>query len=185
MIPARFALFTSLAVALLASRWLAFSPHRVLAWSLAALSVAFLWPAVNRGYWRDTKPVPELFTNPRFRDVIGPRDTALLVPAGPRGYSMLWQAEAHLRFKIASGYLPPPESPNPYKQDPIYPMLSLGEPVPSVEHFARRFLERHHVTVAVIDMRIPAARPWLRILRRLGWSPATVGGTIVLRPRFE
>jgi hypothetical protein len=185
MIPARFALFTSLGVAVLAAQWLAVSPHRVIAWSMAALSVAFLWPAVNRGYWTYNKPVPELFTNTRFRNVIGPRDTALLVPAGPRGYSMLWQAEAHLRFKMASGYLPPPESPNPYKQDPIYPMLSLGQPIRSVEDRAREFLGTHHVTVAVIDMRIPAARPWLRILRRLGWSPATVGGTIVLRPRFE
>jgi hypothetical protein len=182
MIPARFALFTSLAVALLAAQWLAVSPHRVLAWSLAVLSVAFLWPAVNRGYWRYNKPVPELFTNARFRNVIGPEDTALLVPAGPRGYSMLWQAEAHLRFKMASGYLPPPESPNPYKQDPIYPMLSLGQPVRSVEERAREFLRTHHVTVAVVDMGIPAARPWLRILRRLGWSSATIGGTIVLRP---
>jgi hypothetical protein len=182
MIPSRFVMFTSLAVALLASWWLAVSAHKVLAWALAALSVACLWPAVDRGYWKYNKPLPALFTATQFRNVITPRDIALLVPVGPRGYSMLWQAETQLRFRMASGYLPPPESPNPYKQDPVYPMLSLGLPVPSVQDAARSFLTRHHVTVAVVDMQLPAARPWLGILKRLGWRPESVGGAIVLRP---
>jgi hypothetical protein len=182
MIPSRFAMFTSLALALLASWWLTVSAHKLLAWALAALSVACLWPAADRGYWKYTKPLPALFTSAHYRNVIGPRDIALLVPVGPRGYSMLWQAETHLRFRMASGYLPPPESPNPYKQDPIYPMLSLGLPVPSVQDAARSFLARHHVTVAVVDPQLPAARPWLGILTRLGWRPKSVGGAIVLRP---
>lgn len=182
MIPSRFVLFTALAVAVLASSWLAASRHRLPAWGLAALSVAVLWPAVGGGYWRDTKPLPALFTQARYRHALGHHDIALVVPAGPRGYSMLWQAEAGLRFRMASGYLPPPESPNPYKQDPIYPMLSLGHPVPAVEQAARRFLTGHHVTVAVVDPHLPAARPWLGILERLGWHAARVGGAFVLRP---
>jgi hypothetical protein len=137
---------------------------------------------VGRRYWRYTKPLPALFTDARYRSTIGSHDIALLVPVGPRGYSMLWQAEAGLRFRMASGYLPPPESPNPYKRDPIYPMLSLGHPVPAVEQAARRFLAGHRVTVAVVDPQVPAARPWLGILERLGWSSARVGGAYVLRP---
>jgi hypothetical protein len=181
MIPARFAMFTSLAVALLASSWLAVSTHKVFAWTLAALSVACLWPAVDRGYWKYHKPLPGLFTSARYRGAIGRRDIALLLPVGPRGYSMLWQAESHLRFRMAGGYLPPPESPNPYKQDPIYPMLSLGLSGPSVASAARSFLTRHHVTVAVVDLQVPAARPWLGLLKQLGWRPVSEGGAIVLR----
>jgi hypothetical protein len=182
MIPSRFAMFTSLALALLASWWLAVSAHKLLAWALAALSVACLWPAVDRGYWKYHKPLPALFTSTHYRNVIGPRDIALLLPVGPRGYSMLWQAETHMRFRMAGGYLPPPESPNPYKQEPIYPMLSLGLPVSSVQDAARSFLTRHHVTVAVVDNHLPEARPWFGILKRLGWRPVSVGGAIVLRP---
>jgi hypothetical protein len=89
MIPSRFALFTALAVAVLASSWLAGTRHRLLAWGLAALSVACLWPAVGRRYWRYTKPLPALFTDARYRSTIGSHDIALLVPVGPRGYSML------------------------------------------------------------------------------------------------
>ena len=183
MIPSRFAMFTSLAVAVLASWWLAVCRHKLLAWMLAALSVAFLWPAVGRGYWRYHKPLPALFTSARYRSVISKTDVVLVVPVGPRGYSMLWQAEARLRFKMASGYLPPPESPNPYKHDRIYPTLSLGAPVPSLEAAAQNFLTKHHVSVAIVDMQIPAARRWLGILKRLGWTSAKLGGAFVLRPR--
>ena len=182
MLPARFALFTSLAVALLAAWWLAGSRRQVLAWALALLAVAFLWPAVQRGYWRHHKPLPALFTSSRYRNVIGARDIALIVPVGPKGYSMLWQAEAGLRFKMAGGYLPPPESPNPYKSDPIYPTLSTGVIVPDVERAAQRFLIAHHVTVAVVDPALPQARPWTGILERLGWQARSVGGATVLRP---
>jgi hypothetical protein len=34
---------------------------------------------------------------------------------GIGGYSMLWQAESGLRFKMATGYLVLPEAPDPYK----------------------------------------------------------------------
>lgn len=182
MIPSRFALFTALAVSILVSCWVATSRYRFVAWGLAAASVAFLWPAVGRHYWRYSKPLPALFTQARYSGVITAHDLALIVPVGPKGYSMLWQAEAGLRFRMASGYLPPPESPNPYKQDPIYPMLSLGHSVPNVETAAQRFVTSHHVTVAVVDMQLPQARPWLRILERLGWSASREGGVFVLRP---
>jgi hypothetical protein len=182
MIPARFALFTALAVATLASGWLAAARHKLLAWGLAALSIAVLWPAVGRGYWSYRKPLPALFTQARYHSAITPRDIALILPVGPRGYSMLWQAEAALRFRMASGYLPPPESPNPYKHDAIYPALSLGRRVPGEELDARRFLAGHRVTVAVVDPQLAAARPWLRILEGLGWTAQPMGGAVILRP---
>ena len=182
MIPARFAMFTALAVAVLAAWWLARTRRQPLAWGLALLSVAFLWPAVQRGYWKYHKPLPALFTSSRYRNVIGSHDVALIVPVGPKGYSMLWQAETGLRFEMASGYLPPPESPNPYKHDRIYPTLADGTLVPHVERAAEKFLAASHVTVAVVDLAVAPARPWLRILERLGWRPQRVGGAIVLRP---
>ena len=47
--------------------------------------------------------------------------------SGFSGYSMLWQAESGLRFKMAGGYLVPPEAPDPYKPDPAYPTLPASE----------------------------------------------------------
>jgi hypothetical protein len=182
LIPVRFVMYTSLATALLASWWLSQTTRRAPACVVAAASVVFLWPAVGRGFWQDRPILPPLFADQRFAHVITSRDTALLVPAGPRGYSMLWQAETHLRFPIVSGYLVPPESPNPYKSDPIYPTLFYGIHIPHQEEVARWFLATSRVTVAVVDKAIPDARPWLTILQRLGWHSRTIGGAVVLRP---
>jgi hypothetical protein len=181
-LPSRFIVYAFLIGGILAALWLADARRRLGAWLLAALSVACMWPAVGLGFWHGAPPLPSLFTSSQYRDVITSRDTALLVPVGISGYSVLWQAEAGLRFKMASGYLVPPEAPDPYKHDPAYPTLTSGIRVPDMEGAAATFLYTHRVTVAVVDPSLPAATTWIPILERLGWKARTVGGAIVLRP---
>ena len=159
-----------------AALWLADARRRLAPWLLAALSVACTWPAVALGFWPGTPQLPSLFTNSRYRDVITSRETALLLPVGIFGNSMLWQAEAGLRFKMASGYVVPPEAPDPYKHDPAYATLTSGTRVPDMAGAAETFLSTHRVTVAVVDPSSPQATPWIPILERLGWKAQTVGG---------
>lgn len=181
-LPSRFVVYGFLIAAVLVALWLAEAPKRLTPWLLAAISIACLWPAIGQGFWRGAPPIPSLFTNSSYRDVITARDTALLLPVGISGYSMLWQAEAGLRFKMASGYVVPPEAPDPYKRDPAYPTLTSGARVPDVKGAAEFFLHTHHVTVAVVDPSLPQATPWIPILERLGWKAQTVDGAVVLRP---
>ena len=181
-LPSRFIVYAFLIGAMLAALWLSDARRRVTPWLLAALSVACIWPAVGLGFWRGSPPLPSLFTSSRYRDVITPRDTALVLPVGISGFSMLWQAESGLRFKMASGYVVPPEAPDPYKHEPAYPALTAGIRVPDMEGAAATFLYTHHVTVAVVDPSLPQATPWIPILERLGWKARTVGGAVVLRP---
>jgi hypothetical protein len=183
MLPSRFVVYGFLIGAILASMWLAQSGARVLPIGLAALSIIFLWPATGHGYWRSTPDLPSLFTASRYRSVITARDTVLVLPIGGVGNGMLWQAEAGLRFKLAGGYVVPPEAPDPYKRDPIYPTLLWGATVPDQERAAQQFLSSHGVTVAALDPRSPQALPWLTILPRLGWRAQAVGGALVLRRR--
>jgi hypothetical protein len=182
-LPSRFVVYAFLIASILAAMWLAAVRPRAPAWGLAVLSVLFLWPAVGRGLWNGTPDLPPLFTSAAYRHAIGSRDTALLLPVGASGYSMLWQAEAHLRFRMVSGYVVPPEAPDPYKHDPIYSMLTAGAPVPNERAAARSFLRSHGVTVAVLDPSSPLAAPWTALLERLGWTARTEGGAMVLRPR--
>jgi hypothetical protein len=181
-LPSRFAMYAFLIGGMLAATWLADARTRVAPWLLAAVSVACIWPAIGLGLWRGSPPLPSLFTSSRYRAVITPSDTALLLPVGISGYSMLWQAESGLRFKMASGYVVPPEAPDPYKVDPAYPTLTAGIRVSDVEGAAASFLYTHHVTVAVVDPGSAQATPWISILQRLGWRARTIGGTVVLRP---
>jgi hypothetical protein len=182
-LPSRFVVYIFLIAAVLGAMWFAETRHRLIAWGLAAASVAFLLPAIGQGFWRGTPDLPSLFTSASYRSVIKPHDTALLLPVGGAGNSMLWQAEAGLRFPMASGYVVPPEAPDPYKQEPIYPTLTAGVVFPHVELAARSFLLSHGVTVAVVDPTSAPARPWIPILARLGWTMRSIGGAVVLRPR--
>ena len=83
---------------------------------------------------------------------------------------------------MASGYVVPPEAPDPYKDDPAYPTLTAGIRVPDMEGAAATFLYTHRVTVDVVDPSLPQATPWIPILEGLGWKARTVGGAVVLRP---
>ena len=181
-IPSRFVVYAFLIGAMLAAVWLAQGRPRWLAWGLAVLSVVFLWPAVGQGLWKGTPDIPPLFTSAAYRNVITPKDTALLLPVGIAGNSMLWQAESGLRFKMASGYVVPPEAPDPYKNLPIYPTLTGGAPVPDEIGAAATFLYTHHVTVAVVDPTESTAAPWVPLLQRLGWKVRHIGGALVFRP---
>jgi hypothetical protein len=185
MLPSRFVMYLWVVVAVLVAWWLASLSSRrglLLGWGLAIMATGFVWPAVDRGYWKATPNLPPLFTDARYSHVIGPRDVALLLPVGAAGDSMLWQGMAHLRFPMASGYLVAPEAPDPYKHDPVYPTLTVGQTVPLQEAAAGSFIATHGVTVAVVDPAQPATLPWLSILAKLGWHRQTVGGVIVLRP---
>jgi hypothetical protein len=182
MLPARFVMYAVLIVSVLAAMWLAHSGARPLPWLLALAAVVLLWPAVGRNYWRGMPVLPSLFSSPAYANTITPHDTALLLPVGGGGNSMLWQSAAKLRFPIASGYLTAPEAPNPYKRLPLYPTLTTGVPIPDVQGAAAGFIATHGVTVAVLAPGDALSANWVGILEGLGWTERDVGGALVFRP---
>jgi len=182
MLPARFVMFASLAAGLLAALWLAQGRARVLGWLLALLSVATLWPAVGRDYWQSRLGVPDFFAGSAWRDELRPRDTVLVLPVGIAGQSMLYHAETGLGFRMASGYVVPPEASDPYKQAAIHPTLTYGMRVPGQQRAAASFVASNGITVAVMDANAAATSPWPGILQRLGWDARTVAGALVMRP---
>ena len=182
MLPARFMLYGSLIASVLAAMWLATGRRRAGPWLLALASVVSLLPAVGRDYWHSTPALPRLFTTSAYRHQIGRRDIALVLPVGIDGQSMLWQAEAHLGFTMASGYVVAPEADDPYKHYPIYPTLTYSVVKPGAERAASAFLSSHHVTVAILDAAAAPASPWPAILAQLGWGATTVDGALIMRP---
>jgi hypothetical protein len=180
MIPARFVLYVSLIVAVLAAEWL--SSARIAGWGLALAAVLLLWPAVNLQFWHSRPELPRLFATTAYRRVFKAHDTVLVLPVGLEGQSMLWQAETHLGFVMASGYVVPPEASDPYKRSAIYPTLTYNATVPNEQRAAAMFISAHHITVAVLSAAGAANSPWPAILARLGWGSAMEYGALVLRP---
>jgi hypothetical protein len=154
---------------------------RYLPWALAVAAVVSLWPAVNIPFWHSHPDQPQLFTTSAYRRVIGPRDNVLVLPIGIYGLGMLWQAQAHLSFTMAGGYVVPPEAPDPYKAFAIYPTLAYNALIPNVELEAERFIVAERITVAVLSANGAGFSVWPRILTRLRWRAVVTGGAVVFR----
>jgi hypothetical protein len=181
MLPARFIVYGALIASILAACLLARARLRPVAWILAALAIVSLWPAVGDDFWRSRPAIPTFFRTSAYKQAIKPADTVLVLPVGLAGQSMLWHAEAHLGFTMASGYVTAPEAPDPYKRFAAYPMLTYFAPVPHPVQAAARFLATEHVTLVVLDQASASAGPWVPWLERLGWRPTTFAGVVLLR----
>ena len=179
LLPARFSMFAYLIVGILAATWLARTRARWVALALAAIAVVAMWPAFP-GPWNSPAGLPELLTTTAYERSVGPRDVALVLPIGPSGPSMLWQAMTNFRFPIAAGYALPPEARNPYTDDPLYPDLN-SVPAANAGPAARSFLRRHQVSVVLMPVGLPTTPPWQAFLERLGWHGVQRGGVVIMR----
>ena len=103
-LPARFVVFTALAVAVLATLWLATRPRSPWRWGLVLVSAALLLPNPHGGWWRTEVPVPTFFADGTYREFIAKGETVVVIPYGVRGNSMYWQATTDRWFRMAGGY---------------------------------------------------------------------------------
>ncbi len=104
-IPARFALYLWLAVALATALWLAQRRARGVRWLTFALVVLSLVPSPSFR-WASRVDRPPLLESPSLLARYVPAGaTVLALPFGEIGSSMDWQAEAGFRFRLAGGYL--------------------------------------------------------------------------------
>jgi hypothetical protein len=181
LLPARFIDYAFLIVAIFVALWLARARNRLVAATLAALAVAFTWPALDSWAWVTPTGLPPLFATGAYRRYISPRDVAIVLPIGNAGPAMLWQAEAGYEFPIAGGYVLPPEAPNPYKSNPLYDQLS-STPAPQAGPAVAYFLAHHGVTVALLPLGGADTPAWQALLQRIGWRAEVHGGVVLMRP---
>ena len=140
------------------------------------MSIAFLLPNIGSGYWRWRPPNPPFFTTHEYRSVLRRGETVLVLPYGYLGFSMLWQAETGMWFRMAGGYLNP-APPADYARDPLLPAL-YGQHKPNPQDL-RSFLARRHVGAVIVD---PAeAQWWPGALAALGLKPMSLGGILLYR----
>jgi hypothetical protein len=131
VLPGRFALFTSLAAAVIVALWIQ-SSRGLVAYALPALGVLALVPAV----WKaDFRSVPErwpFFTDGLYKTCLQRDENVLVFPYGPRGSSMLWQAESGFWFRMAEGYLRP-KPPAAFLEHPTVQKLTYTADDPTPE----------------------------------------------------
>jgi hypothetical protein len=167
-LPVRMTLYVALAVGIMLALWLARSrsPWR---WATALLAIAVAFPNPSRALWTSTVPRPSFFAENRFAAYLHPDERVLVFPYGPVGWSMLWQAEAHLRFQLVGGYLGPRTTPRERRWYALYHGFAGGPLPPHAGARFRTFLAAHRVRWVIVA---PGAKPKVaRLVGALGVAP--------------
>jgi len=123
MLPVRFAVYTSLAAAVIVALWTA-SRTGWLRVVLPVLAVAALVPAVWRADFRSLPQRWPFFTQAMYKLCIPRNENVVIFPYGFRGDEMLWQAESGFWFRMAEGYLAP-KPPPPFIDDQLVRKLTF------------------------------------------------------------
>ena len=177
VLPARFALYTSLIVAVVVASWARAARGRWLRWLLPALAAIALVPNPDSGAWATSFTVPRFFTDHAFRDCLDPGENILPLPVGSGGDSMLWQATNGYRFRMAGGYIAsdPPKS---FRSPDQIAAVAGGQTIPVDQATLLAYIHAKGVTSVIVDER--AAASWSPTLDPIA-SPQQVGGVVIYR----
>jgi hypothetical protein len=178
VMPVRFSVFCALIAAVAAASWLA---GRRAEWpraALAALAILAIVPNLGWSAWSRRPDVPRLFTTGAYRTCIPQGANVIVFPVGPRGDSMIWQADAHFWFRMAGGYIAPVIPPGFLRPSGVQHLTTADRPS---EVTAAAVLELARLKgVSTVVVAAPVAATWRPILRPLG-RPRSVGGALVYR----
>ena len=178
ILPVRFALYASLAGAVIAALWMASARSGVLRWLLPGLAVLLLVPNPGAGVWTTTFSVPAFFTSAAYRTCLPGNEIVLPEPVGSGGQAMLWQAENGFHYRLAGGRLQT-SPPSDFHHPPGIEQIAVGyPPVPNQAQLLRRYFRAKQVTSVIVDKREAAI--WTPALDRIA-KPRDIGGVLLYR----
>jgi hypothetical protein len=180
-LPVRFALYTSLAVAVIVALWMAARPARdVLRWALPALGVLLMLPNPAANVWATTYTIPPFFKDAAYRACLGPNEVVMPEPIRSGGPEMLWQATDGFRFRMAGGRLQT-SAPTTFLHPPSIARISIGDPPSGGAAYVtllRQYFRAKGVTSVIVDK--AQAAIWTPPLDQIA-KRQDVGGVIFYR----
>ena len=181
LMDVRFAMFAALAAAVTVALWAASAPApRWVRAALPALAILAVLPNLSWGAWARTPDVPRLFTGGGYRDCIARGENVVVFPVGPRGDSLIWQAESGFWFRMAGGYISQAIPPSFTRPAGLGHLTSADNPSEVTAAQIRELARLKGVTKVIVDARQAAL--WRPILRPLG-PPIAAAGTLIYRLR--
>jgi hypothetical protein len=153
-LPARFAVYTFLILAVMTSMWISATNRGRWRWILGAIVIPFMLPTLTASYWVQPLDLPPFFSSGAYRDYLAPGEAVLILPFGAQGDDMLWQASTGMYFKLAGGFLGyAPLLPEEYARWPIAPGLYNVAGVPEPGEQMKAFLASHLVGAVIVSKR--------------------------------
>ena len=170
-VPARFTLYSALAVGVIVALWLARAAGRWawVRWAVAVAACLSLFPA--RPNTPPPQQVPAFISSSELPQVLGDHENVFAIGI-QRGDEMLWQATAGFRFDLAQGYIG--VVPRELWTGQLSRGLSLLRSKPPPADAFRAWLEQHEVSAVLLA---DQARPvYGSMLSDAGLEPVFSGG---------
>jgi hypothetical protein len=203
--PARFMMYSYLALAVMIAMWLAQDNGRTKPrWVIGAAIVPFMLPNLSTSFWTTPAEIPAFFGSGLYRQYLTPGETAMVLPYGLFGEGMLWQAATGMYFQTAGGWGFEPPVPEEHSGWPIMSGLYNIAGVPDAGEQFKAYLANHDVGAVIVGPRtqylvlrlgsLRTAATWLRwptidrerlatnkLLASLDTRPLDVGGITLYR----
>ncbi|MBF6560984.1 MAG: hypothetical protein IVW56_11890 [Candidatus Binataceae bacterium] len=204
-LPARFMLYATLDLAIMAALWLSTLDARPIAKvTIAAFTVFLSLPNLSANYWTVETGIPQFFLAGLYRRYLTPGENVIIIPYGVNGDAMLWQATANMYFKMVQGWTGFPEAPAEFENWPIMDALLRNVEIPDFGIQLKAFLAAYHISTVIVVQggmctwqylptrfaprtwsRAPISEHdsmlWTRWLATLGVTPIRVGGVMLYR----
>ncbi len=169
----RFALFVSLAAAIIAALWIARADQGWARMALGLLCCVTLLPAPHP--WRPA-PYAAFFAPGRVQAVLGPNPRVLILPFSIAGPSSYWQMENDYGFTQVGGYLGFPPAPM-QKYPAVFEMFGN---VPQAD-FASAFVQFSQAMRTQFVIIGPGANPvMVKDITALGWPTRNIDDVTVV-----
>jgi hypothetical protein len=148
-------------------------PVGALKWIAALAAVVLLVPNLGSALWRTPIASPRLFSDGAYRSVIPRNAIVLPLPLAQSSESMLWQAQADFRYRMADGYVGAYVPPG-YAADLSRLLGPSGTPTAAG---LRAYLADRHVRIVIVDDADPEG--WPALLAADGLRASVHGGASV------
>lgn len=184
LVPVRIGEYIALLCAVVVTLWMSTPGHRTWwRWLVALLAVAMLFPNPNADYPGTHGPGNvfsgnyeslKFFTSGIYRRYLRPGEVVAPIPYAPTSPALVWQEQADMYFREASGnfYIP-----NSFGYDPMVQQLLNNVVNRQTPLLLRQFVAREHVKAFVVETDL--AGFWVPYLKRLGLHPVGAGGVLV------
>jgi hypothetical protein len=170
VLPVRISLFASLITAVIVALVVAAARSPWTRVVLPLLAVASLLPRPGSHSWITVTAEPRFITDGLYKTCLARGETVVVLPFGPTGDSMLWQARSDYWFRLAGGFLRP-DVPSAFTRfRVVHPELASKTTARDVYQFARAT----GAGAVIVDER--RADPWRSVL---GGRPSSVGGVLI------
>jgi hypothetical protein len=179
-LAARFAMYASLVISLIAAIWFSSasiqSSTKFLA---AAVVVLFLAPNPSASFWVETLDVPAFFTDGSYAKELSTRAIVLPLPFGQKGNCMYWQARSDMYFRMAGGWTG--TSPFEFARMPVVNYFYGAIDLPEAGDQLKSYLARFDVDAIIADPTEANFPIWEKTFASLGVAPTSEQGVAIYK----